>query len=102
MAETDDYPRMLLDQATAEEAFLGRVGCAEDIKPNGIATVPATNPALSLVITSRQRLGLRELSFSDEAIRHMPPAETHQQLGLNRFPLDLGSAGVMTQPAALE
>lgn len=82
MAETDDYLRMLLDQAAAEEAVLDRVGRAEDTMPNETATVPATTPAVSLMITSRQRAELRELGFTDEAIRHMTPAEAHEKLGL--------------------
>ncbi|CAO4194115.1 hypothetical protein [Methylorubrum extorquens] len=82
MAYTYDYLRMLLNQAAAEEAFLDRVGCAEDAKPNETATMPATSPAVSLMITNRQRTELRELSFSDEAIRQMTPAEAHEHLGL--------------------
>lgn len=82
MTETDDYLRMLLDQAAAEEAFLVRVGNAEDTKPNETATMPAPSPSMSLMITSRQRAALRELGFTDEAIRHMTPAEAHEKLGL--------------------
>ncbi len=82
MAETDDYPRMLLDQAAAEEAFLERVGNAEDTKPSETAIMPAPSPSVSLMITSRQRAALRELGFTDEAIRHMTPAEAHEKLGL--------------------
>jgi hypothetical protein len=82
MAGTDDYLRMLLDQAAAEEAFLDRVGRAQDAVPNGTAAGPATSPPVSLMITNRQRAELRELGFSDEAIREMTPAEAHEKLGL--------------------
>lgn len=82
MAEPDEYLRMLLNQAAAEEAFLDRVGRAEDTKPNETAIMPATSPAVSLMITSCQRAELRELGFSDEAIREMTPAEAHEKLGL--------------------
>lgn len=78
MAETDEYLRMLLNQAAAEEAFLDRVSRTMDTEPNGTAT----GPAVSLMITSRQRAELRELGFSDEAIREMTPAEAHEKLGL--------------------
>ncbi|AWN36003.1 hypothetical protein [Methylobacterium radiodurans] len=84
MAETDEYLRMLLNQAAAEEAFLNRVGRAEDTKPNETATMPATSPAVSLMITNRQRTELRDLGFSNEAIREMTPAEAHEKLGLTR------------------
>ncbi|ABY29156.1 hypothetical protein [Methylorubrum extorquens] len=85
MAETDDYLRMLLNQAAAEEAFLDRVTRAEDAKPNETATLPATSPAVPLMITNRQRAGLRDLGFSDEAIRQMTPAEAHEHLGLTKL-----------------
>jgi hypothetical protein len=82
LAETGDYLRMLLNQAVAEEAFLERVGRAEDAKPNETATAPTTPPLVSLMITSRQRAELRKLGFSDEAIREMTPAVAHETLGL--------------------
>jgi hypothetical protein len=76
MAGTDDYLRALLGQAKAEEAFLdGLRRPANDLPPA---------PAVSLMITNRQRAELRALGFSDEAIRRMTPAEAHAQLGLTR------------------
>ena len=82
MAGTDDSLRPLLNQAAAEEAFLDRVGLTEDAELNAMGTAPATSPAVSLMITNRQRAALRELGFSEEAIRQMTPAEAHGKLGL--------------------
>jgi hypothetical protein len=82
MARTDDNLRPLLNQAAAEEAFLDRVGLTEDAELNATGTAPATSPAVSLMITNRQRAALRELGFSEEAIRQMTPAEAHGKLGL--------------------
>lgn len=82
MAGTDDSLRPLLNQAAAEEAFLDRVGLTEDAELNATGTAPATSPAVSLMITNRQRAALRELGFSEEAIRQMTPAEAHGKLGL--------------------
>jgi len=83
MAETDEYLRMLLNQAAEEEAFLGRVSRTEDVEQSGTASGPATSPTVSLMITSRQRAELREPGFSDESIRRMSPAEAHEKLGLS-------------------
>ena len=82
MARTDDSLRPLLNQAAAEEAFLDRVGLPEDAELNATGSAPATSPAVSLMITNRQRAALRELGFSEEAIRQMTPAEAHGKLGL--------------------
>ena len=82
MAGTDDDLRLLLNQAAAEKAVLDRVGCAEDSELNATGTAPATSPVVSLMITNRQRAALRELGFSEEAIRQMTPAEAHGKLGL--------------------
>jgi hypothetical protein len=82
MAGTDDYLRPLLKQAAAEEAFLDPVGRTEDAVLNATGTAPATSPAVSLMITNRQRAALRELGYSEEAIRQMTPAEAHEKLGL--------------------
>ncbi|MGU3453569.1 MULTISPECIES: hypothetical protein [Methylobacterium] len=82
MAGTDDDLRLSLDQAAAKETFLDRVGRAEDTELNTTGTAPETSPALSLMITNRQRAALRELGFSEEAIRQMTPAEAHVKLGL--------------------
>lgn len=76
MAGTDDYLRALLGQAAAEEAFLDGLR-----RP---ANDPPPSPAVSLMITNRQRAELRALGFSDEAIRRMTPAEAHGQLGLTK------------------
>jgi hypothetical protein len=82
MAGTDDSLRPLLNQAAAVEAFLDRVGLTEDAELNATGTAPATSPAVSLMITNRQRAALRELGFSEEVIRQMTPAEAHGKLGL--------------------
>lgn len=82
MAGTDDSLRPLLNQAAAEEAFLDRVGLTEDAELNATGSAPATSPAVSLMITNRQRAALRALGFSEEAIRQMTPAEAHGKLGL--------------------
>ncbi|KQQ14006.1 hypothetical protein ASF59_21285 [Methylobacterium sp. Leaf121] len=82
MAGSDDYLRLLINQAAAEEAFLNRVGHDEDADLNATGTAPATSPAVSLMITNRQRAALRDLGFSEESIRQMTPAEAHEKLGL--------------------
>ncbi|MEE7447432.1 hypothetical protein MRF4_06190 [Methylobacterium radiotolerans] len=82
MAGTDDSLRPLLNQAASEQAFLERVGLTEDAELNATGSAPATSPAVSLMITNRQRAALRELGFSEEAIRQMTPAEAHGKLGL--------------------
>lgn len=89
MAGTDDDLRLLLNQAAAEEAIFERVGRAEDTELNATGTAPATSPAVSLMITNRQRAALRELGFSEESIRQMTPAEAHEKLGLAK-PFQLG------------
>ena len=38
--------------------------------------------AVPSMITTRERAKLRELSFSDEAIRHLTTAEAHERLGV--------------------
>lgn len=75
MAGSDDYLRALLGQAAAEQAFLDGLPAAAN------AGRPAT-PAVSLMITNRQRAQLRERGFSEEAIRTMTPAAAHAALGL--------------------
>ena len=82
MAGSDHDLRPLLDQVAAEEAFLDRVGHAEDTELNAPGTAPAPAPAVSLMITNRQRAALRELGYAEEAIRQMTPAEAHGKLGL--------------------
>jgi len=78
MSGGDAYLRLILDQAAAEAAFLDRLGSANDDRPSD-AAAPA---AVSLMITNQQRAKLRELGFSDDAIRLMTPAEAHHQLDL--------------------
>jgi hypothetical protein len=39
--------------------------------------------SVSLLITQQQRQRLRELGFSEDAIREMTPAEAHKHLGLS-------------------
>lgn len=82
MAGTDDYLRLVLNLAAEEEAFLDPVGRAEDAELNAMGTASVTSPAVSLMITNRQRAALRELGFSEESIRQMTPAEAHGKLGL--------------------
>lgn len=81
MSGGDTYLRLLLDQAAAEAAFLDRLGSAANDRPGG--AVPPT-AAVSLMITNQQRARLRELGFSEDAIRQMTPAEAHQQLELTK------------------
>ncbi len=45
-------------------------------------TEAPASPAVSLMITRRQKERLRELGFAEEAIRGMKPAEAHAHLGL--------------------
>jgi len=82
MAGNDDDLRHLLEHAAVEEAFLDRVGGADDAKLNAKSRTPETSPAVSLMITNRQRAALRELGFSEESIRQMTPYEAHGKLGL--------------------
>ena len=46
---------------------------------------PASDDGVSLIITMKQRVTLREQGFSDEEIRNMTPVQAHQHLGINRF-----------------
>lgn len=78
MAETDGYLRALINQTAAEEAFFDSLRLANDLQSSAAAPVPA----VSLMITSRQRTELRERGVSDESIRLMSPAVAHAQLGL--------------------
>ncbi|CAM2885636.1 hypothetical protein JHFBIEKO_2537 [Methylobacterium mesophilicum] len=82
MAGTDGYLRLVLNLAAEEDAFLDPVGRAEDAELNAMGTASVTSPAVSLMITNRQRAALRELGFSEESIRQMTPAEAHGKLGL--------------------
>ncbi|MCJ2019868.1 hypothetical protein MKK84_20920 [Methylobacterium sp. E-065] len=82
MAGIDDHRRLHLDQAAAEEGVLDGVGDAGDAELHANGTAPATSPAVSLMITNRQRAALRALGFSEETIRQMTPAEAHGKLGL--------------------
>jgi len=83
MVETDPYLRTLLDQAAAEEAFLGSLRQASPVQVEAAGTKPASPPPVSLMITNRQRMELRRRGFSDATIRQMTPAEAHEHLGLN-------------------
>jgi hypothetical protein len=82
MTGIDDELRLLLTQTSAEKAVLDRIGHAEDAEPGAPDPAPATPPAVSLMITNGQRAALRELGFSEEAIRQMTPSEAHGKLGL--------------------
>lgn len=82
MSSGDAYLRLLLDQAAAEAAFLDRLGGANDDQTGDAAAPVAAAPAVSLMITNHQRTRLRQLGFSDEAVRLMTPAEAHERLEL--------------------
>ncbi|WP_375454387.1 hypothetical protein [uncultured Methylobacterium sp.] len=84
MAENDDYLRALLDQAAAEDAFIARLRQAGEVQPSDAAAPASSAPAVSLMITNQQRVGLRERGFTDEAVRLMTPAEAHARLGLGK------------------
>ena len=45
-------------------------------------TEAPTAPAVSLMITRRQKERLRALGFAEDAIREMQPDEAHAHLGL--------------------
>lgn len=85
MSGTDNYLRALFDQLAAEEAYLDRLRGANDASPDGTETEPASVPTVSLMITNQQRAALRELGYSDEAVRLMTPAKAHAQLGLGNL-----------------
>ncbi len=82
MAERDENLRKRLGQAATDDVSRARWETANDGKPHGPATGPALPPAVSLMITNRQRAALRELGFSEDAIRQMTPSEAHGKLGL--------------------
>lgn len=82
MAGTDDYLRLVLNLAAEEAAFLDPTGRPEDAELNAMGIASVTSPAVSLMITNRQRAALRELGFSEDSIRRMTPAEAHGKLGL--------------------
>ncbi|WP_147813029.1 hypothetical protein [Methylobacterium sp. WL103] len=84
MSGTDDYLRALFNQAAEEKAYVDRLRGANDAHSGGTETPPASAPAVSLMITNRQRRELHELGFSDEAVRLMTPAEAHGHLGLGK------------------
>lgn len=84
MVGTDNHLRTLLRQAAEEGEFLDRLRQAEDARPNGVVAPLTSSSAVSLMITNPQRAALRELGFSDGAIRQMTPAEAHAQLGLGK------------------
>lgn len=46
------------------------------------AAEAAPSPAVSLMITRRQKGALRDLGVTEDEIRHMTPAEAHARLGL--------------------
>jgi len=87
MTGTDNYLEALFDQVAAEQAYLDRLGGANDAQPGGTETQPTSVPAVSLMITNQQRAALRELGYSDEVVRLMTPAEAHAQLGLSKLRL---------------
>lgn len=84
MAEAHHDLTALPGQAAAEEAFPDGGHQAEDARRRGVATPLASSPAVSLMITNQQRAALREVGFSDEAVRLMTPAEAHEHLGLTK------------------
>lgn len=84
MPGIDDYVRALFDQAAAEEAFLDGLRQARNARPIGVATPLTSAPAVSLMITNRQRAELCDFGFSDEAIRSMTPTKAHAHIGLTK------------------
>jgi hypothetical protein len=87
MAGADDYIRALLEEEAAQDAFFDRLRQASNARTGETSSLPASSPAVSLMITNRQRAELRERGFSDELIRTMTPAEAHAQLGLAKAKL---------------
>lgn len=84
MVEADNFLQALLDQAAAEEAFFDGLRQPQNGSSNGTAAPLVSAPSVSLMVTNQQRTALRELGFSDEAVRLMTPAEAHEQLGLGK------------------
>jgi hypothetical protein len=82
MVGNDDHLRTLTDQGAVEEAFLDRLRQTENDPPCVAAAEPGASSAVSLMITSQQRMALQELGISDAVIRFLTPAEAHAQLGL--------------------
>ncbi|GJD76000.1 hypothetical protein CFIICLFH_4247 [Methylobacterium goesingense] len=78
--ESDDDLLRFLDRDEAEAVFRERRARADDDRPE---TRAARSPAISLMITQRQRGRLRDLGFTEDAIRSMTPAEAHERLRLD-------------------
>lgn len=83
---TPDYPDVF--RAIDALGYAGWVGAeyrpraATDDGLGWLAAAEAAAPAVSLMITRRQKERLRELGFTEDAIREMRPAEAHAHLGL--------------------
>jgi hypothetical protein len=82
MAQGDDDLLRFLDRDSADAVFNKRVANATETAPLDDEKV-RTSPAVSLMITNRQRADLHALGFSEETIRRMTPAEAHGHLGLD-------------------
>jgi hypothetical protein len=82
--ESEDDLFRFLDRETADAVFGERRRRAQDNDPEFRAEPAVASPAISLMITNRQRAALRSLGFSDAAIRAMTPAEAHGYLGLDK------------------
>lgn len=78
--EPDDDLLRFLDRDEAEAVFRERRAGANDERPATRDASSAQSPAISLMITQRQRVRLRDLGFSENAIRSMTPAEAHERL----------------------
>jgi hypothetical protein len=83
MAHVNDDPRRFLDRDAADAVFNERVARATGTAALDDENVRTASPAVSLMITNRQRADLRALGFSEDAIRIMKPAEAHGHLSLN-------------------
>ncbi|KQO73285.1 hypothetical protein ASF41_13305 [Methylobacterium sp. Leaf111] len=79
----DDLLRFL-DRDAADAVFREHVARATEAAPLADEKVSTASPAVSLMITNRQRAELRALGFSEDTIRCMTPAEAHEHLGLDK------------------
>ena len=80
--EPDDDLLRFLDRDEAEAVFRERRARADDDRPEARAAATTRPSAIALMITQRQRVRLRGLGFSEDAIRSMTPAEAHECLRL--------------------
>jgi hypothetical protein len=79
----DDLLRFL-DRDAADAVFREHVARVTEAALLADDKVSTASPAVSLMITNRQRADLRALGFSKDTIRCMTPAEAHEHLGLDK------------------